>query len=273
MFRKRRRPTPGYGIPPPYSPIKGEHADLYDPGIYPYCAMMQIAAEDTECEYVICRGYDPRNQKYYDYDGADELGISVAKPYWNRRPGVYHIGEVYPAILPLSAGAEEDDGTLVPFIGQNPGRVEGDSCKGHPADLTDEIVHVLDDNDVYINWMLLDGGSSSSTTELMLAEDHPGKGVVFKCYQGIWCPEDHTWRYDCTDGCAEWVWAIDHRYDVPYPDIGARGLFTPRASNTYGTIWECVNLDCSTPGTCADQDIDQPCPNTDSTNYAGACEE
>jgi len=109
------------------------------------------------------------------------------------------------------------------------------------------------------------------TTELMLAEDHPGKGVVFKCYRGIWCPEDHTWRYDCTDGCADWAWAIDHRYDVPYPDIGARGLFTPRPSDTYGTIWECVSLDCSSPGACADQSISQPCPGSASTNYGGAC--
>jgi len=108
-------------------------------------------------------------------------------------------------------------------------------------------------------------------SELMLAEDHPGKGIVFKCYQGIWCSEDHTWRYDCTDTCDDWVWAIDHRYDVPYPDIGARGLFTPRASDTYGTIWECVALDCSSPGACADQDIDQPCPGSASTNYGGAC--
>jgi len=108
-------------------------------------------------------------------------------------------------------------------------------------------------------------------TELMLAEDHPGKGIVFKCYRGIWCSEDHTWRYDCTDVCADWAWAIDHRYDVPYPDIGARGLFTPRPSDTYGTIWECLSLDCSSPGACADQSISQPCPGSASTNYGGAC--
>ncbi len=108
-------------------------------------------------------------------------------------------------------------------------------------------------------------------TELMLAEDHPGKGIEFKCYKGIWCPQDHTWRYECTDGCDEWVWAIDWRYDVPYPDIGARGLFTPRSSVTYGIIYECVSLDCSSPGSCAAQNIDQPCPAQPSTNYDGEC--
>lgn len=150
VIRKRKQPAPHFRLPSPFQPITGERAQLLVPGIFPYCAMMQIAAEDTHCNYVVCRGYDPRTERYYDYVVEDleadppvegRPGIAVAKPYWNRFTGVYRIGEVYPAVLTLSAGAE-DDGKIVPRIGQNPGRVEGDECRGNPVSLDEEIVHL-----------------------------------------------------------------------------------------------------------------------------------
>ena len=258
-LRKRHQPTPGFRLPSPYQPITGDRAQLMVPGIFPYCAMMQIAAEDTHCDYVVCRGFDPRDGKYYDYvEGEEEQpGISVAKPYGSRRSGVYTIGEVYPAVLPLSAGAEQDD-KIVISIGQNPGQDEAGDCKGHPTSLEDEIVLLQDENDVYISWMLLDPGPS--LVELMLAEDHPGRGIVFHCYKSIWCPQDDTYRYNCSDTSEDWVHAKDFRYAVPYPATGSRGYFKPEPSVEYGTIYIVVSLDCETPGSCASQGIDQPCP-------------
>ena len=269
VFRQRKQPTPHFKLPPPYQPMTGDRAQLMVPGIFPYCAMMQIAAEDTHCDYVVCRGYDPRDRKYYDYDGGDQPGIAVAKPYGNRRVGVYRIGEVYPAVLPLSAGAEQD-GKIVPRIGQNPGRAEGAECQGHPTSLDDEIVHIQDEGDVYISWMLL-GDGPSPLVELMLAENHPGKGIVYKCYKSIWCPQDNAYRYNCDDTCDDWVFAVDFREDVPQPVIGARGMYIAMPSVEHGTIYINLSMDCTSPGTCAAQDIDQPCPAESSTNYGGAC--
>ena len=149
MFRKRRQPTPHFRLPPPYQPITGEQAPLMVPGVHPHCAMMQVAAEDTHVNYVICRGYDPRIRKFYDYDAGDldnNPGLAVAKPYGNRATGIYAIGEVFPALLPLSR------------IGQNPGRIEdgGSHYQGQPLNATDEVIHLTDDNSQYINWMLID---------------------------------------------------------------------------------------------------------------------
>lgn len=79
-----------------------------------------------------------------------------------------------------------------------------------------------------------------------LAENHKGRGVVFEIYLGSWSAADHKWNYDTETE----VKAIDWRYDVPYPNAGATGLFTPRASDTYGVIMETVALDCDTPGAC-----------------------
>ena len=41
-------------------------------GVFPYVAMMQVAAEDTYDEYVICRGFDIRVMRFVDYDEDDE---------------------------------------------------------------------------------------------------------------------------------------------------------------------------------------------------------
>jgi len=81
-----------------------------------------------------------------------------------------------------------------------------------------------------------------------LAENHPGRGAPFDLYLGEWYPAINGWDYDTSAT----VKAIDWRYGVPYPDAGATGLFKARASDAYGTIWEVVALDCSSPGACED---------------------
>jgi hypothetical protein len=81
-----------------------------------------------------------------------------------------------------------------------------------------------------------------------LAEDHTGRGEPFDIHLGTWDAAQDKWVYD-TENTAV---AIDWRYDVPQPDEGATGLFEARASDTYGVIYECVALDCSSPGECGD---------------------
>jgi hypothetical protein len=80
-----------------------------------------------------------------------------------------------------------------------------------------------------------------------LAENHPGRGVAFDIHLGTWDPAGTAPHWNYAVGV---VTAIDWRYGVPYPDAGATGLFDSRRSDTYGTIWECVSLDCTSPGAC-----------------------
>ena len=81
-----------------------------------------------------------------------------------------------------------------------------------------------------------------------LGEDHPGRGTPFSVILGDWDAADHIWVYDPNKAAV----AIDWRFGVPYPGAGATGLFEARASDTYGTIWEVVALDCTSPGECGD---------------------
>ncbi len=73
--------------------------------------------------------------------------------------------------------------------------------------------------------------------ELILAEDCPGKGIIFNAFKKTWCKTDHTWRYEYS---ARQVWAVDWRHAVPRQKMGDWGLFIPRPSTTYGTVYECV---------------------------------
>ena len=68
--------------------------------------------------------------------------------------------------------------------------------------------------------------------------------MVFAIWLGAWDAAAHEWIYDEAVDASP---AIDWRYGVPYPDQGATGLFISRASDTYGTIWEVVALDCDVP--------------------------
>lgn len=78
-----------------------------------------------------------------------------------------------------------------------------------------------------------------------LSENHPGRGIVFTISLGRWDKVDHEWIYDCGI-----VKAIDWRYGVPYPGMYATGLFERRESEAHDWIWECVSLDCESPGEC-----------------------
>lgn len=79
-----------------------------------------------------------------------------------------------------------------------------------------------------------------------LKEDHPGVSTPFKVYRGNWNPTTNEWVYDLENE----YWAIDHRYGTPYPEAGTTGLFVPHPSEGYGTMYECVSLDCFSPGAC-----------------------
>lgn len=174
-FRKRRRPTPYYKIPPPFSPITGDHAELYQDGTHPFCAMFQVAAEDTYDDYVICRGFDPRILRFIDYALGDpsKPGISVAKPFGKREAGKYEIAEVYPALLPTQGNTKITDFKHGPFVppsptavkwrvGQNPGVVTGGTTGGQPESLTDEIGILYDHNGKVVNWLLIDSNTVAS---------------------------------------------------------------------------------------------------------------
>ena len=96
-----------------------------------------------------------------------------------------------------------------------------------------------------------DGAPECNKNDLVggcLVTAHPGRGTPFDIYLGEWDPAANGWTYDT----GSTVKAIDWRYGVPYPTAGSQGLFTPRDSNEYGTIYECVALDCESPGTCED---------------------
>lgn len=158
-LRKRKNPTPDFKMPPPFEPMVGEHLDLIPTGLPPYCAMMQVAAEDTHANYVICRGYDPRDNRFYEYDPDDvatKPGIPVAKAYGRRFVGRYRVAEMHPAVIPVTR------------IGQTPGVPE--SSPGHPADLDEKIEILWDDaHEKVINWLLLDDGGDLVRFELLEA--------------------------------------------------------------------------------------------------------
>lgn len=83
-----------------------------------------------------------------------------------------------------------------------------------------------------------------------LEENHPGRGVLFNIYLGVWNPNDHSWGYDTstTYKCIDW------RFGVPYPLVGATGLGIWRPSRVHGRILEVLSLDCSSPGACSEED-------------------
>jgi len=169
--RKHRNFAHGFGMPSPYNPMEGVYADIQTKGVFPYCAMMQVAAADTHADYVICRGFDVRIRKFINYvegDTTNSPGIPVAKPYGNRVTGVYTIGQMFPAILPLQTGGPSPTGADIRF-GQNPGVAATSS--GHPADLDEEVEILKTDEDVVINWMLLEGGSGAKLWRFTLNAD------------------------------------------------------------------------------------------------------
>ena len=182
LFRKIRRPTPYFKVPPPYNPVAGDHATLHYEGTYPYCSMMQVAREDTFEHHVVCRGFDTRIAKFVDYEenNSEKPGISVAKLFGSRGTEKYligqgaarkfRVGEIFPAFLPAQGVGqmlEKGVGSYTPpspvgvpwRVGQNPGYavVPGDKgiWGGHPENLGDEIPILYDHNGKAVNWMFI----------------------------------------------------------------------------------------------------------------------
>lgn len=98
--------------------------------------------------------------------------------------------------------------------------------------------------------------STITLARLMLAENHPGWSEVFMCYKGVWNSLTTCWDFDCDDDCDNWVYAIDWFWGgdyFTYPDAGATGIFWEHPSDDFGTIWECVSMDCEAYVSCDDQ--------------------
>ena len=252
-FRKRRNPTPGFNIPPPYEPLEGIRAPLKTEGIFPYCAMFQVATEDTEDDYVLCRGFDIRISKFIDYeaDNEDKPGIPVAKPYDCRVAGIYTIGQIFAACLPLQS--PNPSPTAVDWrVGQNPGVAE--TSTGHPASLSEKVEELYTKNDEkLINWMFLQAPDPIVWAKIM--EEHPGNDICFNITIGTWNSGTNTWEFDCDTGAEgyEYQRGIDFHYGAPTPAIYACGWFRRMPSDTTasGVIYHVISLDCESRGSCA----------------------
>ncbi len=242
-YRKRRRATPAFGIHPPYTPLTGEYAPLRDPGIYPYCAMFQVATEDIYADYVVCRGFDPRIKRFVEYDAADlanKPGISIAKPYGNRHSGLYLVGHVLPAAIPYTR------------IGETPGVAA--TTSGHPAGLDEEIEILYDHNSVAINWLIIEGQFSLRRFE-MTGSLAPAAGEKGSAIFHYWVEEDSLYNetliadvYNTlhgtfskpatvggdagTDGWA--VYSIDHRrWEIVWMEMPGLFFGTLKANMTH----------------------------------------
>jgi hypothetical protein len=105
--------------------------------------------------------------------------------------------------------------------------------------------------DKFGNWLPVVGGGNLEIVECELLENHPGKDAVFEIQIGTWAASSNSWSYEVGTGTSTNAYGVDHRYVTSYPDIGARGLFMKMPSDTYGSIYECISLDCpsTTTGT------------------------
>ena len=199
-------------MPPPYQPITGERAQLRVRGEFPYCAMMQVAAEDEYDDYVICRGYDPRIKKFIDYvaDDADKVGIPVAKPWSNRTKGAYTVGHVFPAVLPLTR------------IGQTPGVAA--TTQGQPADLDEEVGILSTDAGIAVNWLLLDAESGIKFAVLDTKLD-----AGDSCEASIWSGDPLA---DTDDNETVYDWFLEAGMKL---ESGSRVSLTPVSGKLYVT--------------------------------------
>lgn len=242
VIRKRKNPSPDFNLPPPFQPMTGEHAKLLVEGKYPYCALMQVVEEDTHCNYVVCRGWDPRSRVYL----TETPGFPVAKPYSRRMKGLYRVGEVYPALLPLPAGFIDGDKT-VPRIGQNAGRTEGTitDCRSHPEDLDQEVVLLQDDDGTYVNWMFLDQGPPRVYFELQSPILQFESNIV-DAWQKTWDPSDSGGDGGFTF-CGNTIKVGDLNEVGHEAGIGGygSGVMYPRLNDPY---WVCVIDDLCCPG-------------------------
>ncbi len=81
-----------------------------------------------------------------------------------------------------------------------------------------------------------------------LAEDHPGRGIVFEVYLGVWNSATHSWSFDCSVT----VKAIDWFNGGTHPDAGAQGWGVWKPSDEHGRILASVEIDCESPGPCCE---------------------
>jgi len=81
-------------------------------------------------------------------------------------------------------------------------------------------------------------------TGLQLAEDHPGRGIVFNVWVGTRNPVTDGFDYDKSTTYK----AIDWRHGVPEPAKCATGDGYWFPSKTHGKILYVNSLDCTTPG-------------------------
>lgn len=233
--------------------MSGEHAPLQITGVFPYCAMYQVAAEDTETDYVLCRGFDVRINRFIDYAAGDanKPGVPVAKPYGSRGAGTYTIGQIFAAWLPLQSSNPSP--TSVEWrVGQNPGVAE--TTVGHPANLYEKVDELYTTDGKAINWMFVEAPPPDSLYWGMLMEDHPGIDTCFKIILGTWNSARNSWDFDCDTPEEDWLTAVDFFNGVPYPDQYACGWFNRKPSDTTtdGYIYVVVDLDCTSRGSCDD---------------------
>jgi len=169
--RQRKNFAHAFKMPQPYNPMEGVYADIQTKGVFPYCAMMQVAADDDKADYVICRGFDVRIGKFINYvdgDTTNNPGIPVAKPYGLRSAGVYKVGQMFPAVLPLQSGGPSPNDADIRF-GQNPG-VAAETV-GHPADLDEDVGILTTTAGVKVNWMLLSSMNAARMWRFTLNAD------------------------------------------------------------------------------------------------------
>ena len=221
--RKRKNPSPHFKLTPPYNPVTGQHEPLQAvKGQKPICAMMQVAAEDTHDDYVVCRGFDPEAKRFFDYieGDPDKIGLLVGKPYGVRGTYPYEIGQVFPAVKPVTK------------LGETPG-VAAEST-GHPADL-DETIDILYAGSRVVSWILLDsvGSTASIWFELKTALPIGGMSAALN-------PGNSTIAHPQDWNGGAWVTDTDEDREFSVVDIRGvwrgRGIDDLEAPNTAGSV-------------------------------------
>lgn len=87
-------------------------------------------------------------------------------------------------------------------------------------------------------------GSQPAAVRCCLAEQHPGYNIVFEVYVGTWNPATDNWDYSLEKSKAKDLFYADPEVT---PGEGATGMFIPRPSDTYGTIYMAISGDCDAP--------------------------
>lgn len=88
-------------------------------------------------------------------------------------------------------------------------------------------------------------GAGERIVGFKTAVQHPGKGIAFNVYVGIWNPPTNDYsNYDEANP----VKAIDQRTGVPTPAACATGWGWYRPSDEFGRIIYIGDLDCTSPG-------------------------